>query len=662
MKTCSLLILLIIFCISAAAAQDLDQSFDDLFNDLFLEEENVDGLEEVYQQLYYFYQNPIELNTTDAIELKKLLILDDFQVEAFLNYRKEAGELLSIYELQSIEGWQITDVKKMLPFITIHSKERISTASNVLLVRFERDLQLRKGYRKDEEGNSHYLGTPDKVLVQLRSGTGGKLQYGFTAEKDGGENLIIDRNTNRYGMDHYSGYIKINNLNNLELVIGDYQLQMGQGLVYSSGFSLGKSGGGIATYQRVSSGLRPHTSSQESTFLRGAAASLYLPKDFKLTGFVSLNAHDAVIKDTSFSSFNTSGLHRSYNELNYRNSVKERHLGLVIEQKSNNLQYGIGFSANQLSEQWRPRAQSYNYFSYAGDQLNTFFGHFNYRWQNISTFGEGAYLLGGGAGFVGGALVNLSSVVQTGFIYRNYQPDFISLYGNALGEKSRNSNERGLLWVLNADFSKKLKAGIYLDKFYFPWLSYRISKPSSGYEYMIHLQYRPSKSATLNLQYKEEEKERDLNQDNLTVTEKFKKKRYKVRLNYVINEQLEMRSMIQGSFTSSENNGIALLQDVIYSTLQYKLIFRYSLFDTDNFQNRQYVYENDVLYAFNFPALQGTGYKFYILAKYNISKKFKCWLRFSQVTYTDRKEISSGQELVKGNKLSEAKFQVTYNF
>ncbi|MGK7391013.1 MAG: hypothetical protein ACNS60_11710 [Candidatus Cyclobacteriaceae bacterium M2_1C_046] len=646
-----------------ALSQEFDQQFDALFNELFLNEESIQNIEEVYQQLYYYYINPIDLNKADPEALKNLLVLNDFQINEFIKYRSEAGDLLSLYELQAIQGWELSDIKKILPFISIQAKEPLMRPTSMVLMRYERDLQKRWGYIKNEDGNKAYLGTPDKFLMQIRSAPNGKIRYGFIMEKDAGENLIVDKTTGRYGLDHYSGYIKIDRIKNFDILVGDYQLQFGQGLVYSSGFSLGKSGGNIATYQRVSSGIRPHTSSLESMFMRGIASSVHLPHGFKLTGFYSFNSHDAVLKDSVFSSFNTTGYHRTYSELNYSNTVKESHAGIVLEQKKQQFQYGIGFSHINLSKTWQPSDKAYNNRSFGGDELNTAFGFMTYRWQNITTFGEGAYLFNNGFGFVGGALMNLSSILQSGFIYRNYQPDFNSIYGNAIGEKSRNSNEEGFLWVINADFSKKLRGGIYLDKFSFPWLSYRISKPSSGYEYMLHLQYRPSKSTELNLQYKEEEKERDVKEGNLTVTAPFKKRQYKVRLNYSITDNLEMRSMIQGSFTApDQNEGVALMQDVIYSRLGYKLIFRYALFDTEDFQNRQYVYENDVLYAFNFPALQGRGYKFYILAKYNISRRLKCWLRFSHLTYTDRDEIGNGNEAVKGSSLSEIKSQLIYQF
>lgn len=636
--------------------------FEELLNDLMLEPELAGEIEEVYQQLYDFYLQPLDINKATHADFKKLFFMDDLKIQQIIDYRKEAGDFISIYELQSIEGLSFEDINRLKNLVTVKEKSKSKPTSKILLIRYERDLQKRKGYRINENGEPNYLGTPDKLLFQLRNSSGGKVQYGFTAEKDAGENVIYDASTKRYGLDHYSGYFKINNiLSTGELIIGDYQLQFGQGLVYSSGFNLGKSGGSVATYQKVSFGIRPHTSSMESGFLRGAAGSYFITQRLKLTGFYSDINHDAVIKGSSFSGFNTSGLHRTYKELERKKAINENQFGLVIERKGNNLQYGGGFSNISFSQTWIPIERVYNNFSFTGNRMTTAFGYVNYRWQNISSFAEGANLLNNGSAFLVGALVNLSSVFNTGFIYRNYQPDFVSRYGKALGEKLRNNNEKGLLWVFNVDLSKKIKAGAYFDKFSFPWLSYRISKPSTGYEYMLHLQYRPSKKTDVNVQYKEEQKERDFKEKNLISPIPIVKRQYKIRFRYVITENLEMRSMVQGSLTE-ESTGVALLQDIIYQKMKYKVIFRYSLFDTDDFENRQYVYENDVLYAFNFPALQGTGYKFYILAKYNISRDLKCWLRFSQLTYSNRDEIGTGNETIQGNKLSEVKFQLIYNF
>ena len=72
------------------------------------------------------------------------------------------------------------------------------------------------------------------------------------------------------------------------IAIGDYTLQIGQGLVLASGFYLGKGAETILTVRRNSLGIRPYSSVIENNFFRGAAAT-YQIGGFEFTGFASRN-------------------------------------------------------------------------------------------------------------------------------------------------------------------------------------------------------------------------------------------------------------------------------------------------------------------------------------------------------------------------------------
>ena len=87
-----------------------------------------------------------------------------------------------------------------------------------------------------------------------------------------------------------------------------------------------------------------------------------------------------------------------------------------------------------------------------------------------------------------------------------------------------------------------------------------------------------------------------------------------------------------------------------------------ALFDTDNYDNRLYVYERDVWLAYSFPAYSGVGLRNYALVQYKLSQKMDVWFRWSHVRYTDRTEIGSGGEALSGNTGNDVKFQVRMRF
>jgi hypothetical protein len=88
------------------------------------------------------------------------------------------------------------------------------------------------------------------------------------------------------------------------------------------------------------------------------------------------------------------------------------------------------------------------------------------------------------------------------------------------------------------------------------------------------------------------------------------------------------------------------------------LTARYALFDTEDYDNRQYVYENDVWLAFSLPAYEGKGVRNYLLLSYKLNRHISAWVRFSHVRYTDREEIGSGYDLIEGNTRNDVKFQL----
>ncbi|MEJ7679981.1 MAG: hypothetical protein WKG06_19415 [Segetibacter sp.] len=85
-------------------------------------------------------------------------------------------------------------------------------------------------------------------------------------------------------------------------------------------------------------------------------------------------------------------------------------------------------------------------------------------------------------------------------------------------------------------------------------------------------------------------------------------------------------------------------------------------FKTDSSDSRLYSFENDVLYSYSIPQFTGKGLRYYINANYDVSKKMTVWFRWAQTVYTDKTSIGSGLDKIDGNKRSEVKFQVMYNF
>jgi hypothetical protein len=105
-----------------------------------------------------------------------------------------------------------------------------------------------------------------------------------------------------------------------------------------------------------------------------------------------------------------------------------------------------------------------------------------------------------------------------------------------------------------------------------------------------------------------------------------------------------------------------LLQGLGFEFGKFQATGHYALFQTEDFDNRQYVYENDVYLVFSLPSYDGTGTRSMMMIQYSASKQLSFYIRYARSYYSDKQEIGSGLEKVDGNTKNDVKFQVVLRF
>ncbi len=657
-------------------------AFEGLMENLFPIIDDNTNYEALYEILFEYYANPIALNEANKEELESLFLLSDSQVDAFFKYKTNHGKLLSIYELQAIPTFDSETIYRILPFVTVnkftsqHAQSllyRIThEKNNYLLLRYQRTLEEKKGFRTIDDEPSRYEGTPYKLLAKFRVNHSKDFSLGLTMEKDAGERILWNPTSNNYGADftafHFTMYDKGKFKN---ITIGDFNIQSGQGLLLSGGFSLGKNAETITTIRRSDIGIIPHTSVLENEFFRGIAAT-YAMHQFEITSFYSNRNLDASVnKDDPLkvSTIRISGLHRTDTEIEGKGMLNEQVMGTKIKYKSEDgyLSLGINGLYTLYNKELSKNPTSYNQFEFKGRENYNYGLYFNYSYQNFNFFGETAFSKSEGNGTVAGVIVSLSSKLQTSLLYRNYGRNFHTFYGNGLAENTRNINEKGLYWGLKFIPNRKFIATAYFDTFKFPWLKFRVDKPSIGYEYLLRANYFFSKKTSCYFQFKEESKgiNSNTNNDPINTVVQWKKRRYLINLNVAAHKMLTLKTRIQWSnyvLDEKTTTGFMILQDLNLHYHKFRVSTRIALFDTDDFNNRQYTYERDVLYAFSIPFYSGQGIRNYIMLRYKASSDLDFWLRYARTRYRNTESIGSGLEEIHGNTKTDVKFQVRYRF
>jgi hypothetical protein len=255
-------------------------------------------------------------------------------------------------------------------------------------------------------------------------------------------------------------------------------------------------------------------------------------------------------------------------------------------------------------------------------------------------------------------------------VYRNYQKNYLNNFNAAFGENSNSTNEQGLYLGIVATPFNKITLSAYADMFKYEWLSYRVDAPSGGQEYSAQLVYNVSRRGDIVLGYRNMINPMNyaLATDKMNQIGESNRNYYRLQFNYQAMSWLKLQSRIEitkreAPLTEKES-GYLIYQGFVIAPPKksWTVSFRYSLFDTDSYDTRLYVFEQDVPYSFSVPAFSGQGSRFYVLLNSNLTRNLSVILRFSQTWYSDRNVISSGPDEINGNKKSDVKAVLRLSF
>ena len=636
-------------------------------------------LSELQDRLTFFKKHPINLNKTTPEELKSLVFLSPLQIGNLFNHFKTNGKLIDVLELQSIADFDLETIQRLLPFITLQASDLIDKISlqnllnlgnNDLLLRFGRVLEKPKGFTALP--GSRYLGSQERFLWRYKYIYSNRVSASLILEKDAGEKFFTS--TRPIPIDYQSAHIAVYNTGRFKkIVLGDYTLQFGQGLTLWSGFSFGKAPD-VATVAKRDIGLRAYTSSNEYSFLRGMATTVVITKEIDFTPFISFRKLDASLSlnnigEDVLSTVNETGLHRTPTEIKNKNSINQQVFGGVLQYQKENLNIGAIAYHTSFSNDFITGSQIYRNYNFTGNKLTNVGVSYSYTYKNVYFFGEGGKSLNSGFAFLNGALISLSSKISAALLQRNYARNYHNFFNQATAETSEAFNEKGFYIGLNFTPLKAWNLSIYADYFKFPWLKFRIDAPSDGYEVLGQLTYTPTKTFKAFVRYKSELKQQNTDLEvPINYLDVVKKESYRADVSWKLSKSFSFQNRLEVSqFKKGAANaefGYMIYQDADFSPMFSKISgnVRIAYFNTPSFNSRIYAYEDDVLYNFSFGMYNGRGFRTYANLKYKIIKHLDIWARYAVFLYKDVQTVGSGLDEINGNKKTDVKLQLRYQF
>jgi hypothetical protein len=625
-------------------------------------DENI-NYEDWYDILYQQYLDPINLNTASYQELETLQLLNPAQIANILEHRSEMGWFINVYELQVLDDFTLEDIHRILPFIEVN-EPYLSTLQNLQLKKGNKYLLIRntlKVPRSRALQNNNFQGGPEHLMIRFRNQLSGRYSFGFTTEKDPGES--IEWNKSQRGMDFISMHAQVHTNRFIRsFLLGDYQIQNGQGLVFGSGFQTGKGLETITSVKRGQSGLRPHTSTVETGFFRGAALTLGSEKLNSSIFYSTLHQDatlniDTALDQTTIRSIRKSGYHRTASELAARDRLNEKNIGININQSNGR---GHGFGINGLFTHFNTPLENseepYSTYEFEGTRnwVTSLYGQTEIK--GFYLFGEYALSKSAGTGLVLGYIKPLTQRFNLSMIFRNYDPEFHSFYAAGFGEQSRTINEKGIYTGLYYQISRKHKVAMFYDHFRFPWLRYQVNAPSVGNEWLIHYTIN-HKQWMLGFQVRNEKKQKsDSDRGYLMDT---KRTQALLDLDFVNNKWTTQTRLHANYYEDNISSiGWAIIQDLNLFFNKFSIGMRYAFFQTDRFSNAVYAYERDVLYAFSVPILNGEGMRRMIIFKWKPFKSITIQAKYSD-NYSPMATLD-GNAGITGNRIAQIRGQIMY--
>lgn len=665
------------------------------------DESDVD-LTALFEILSDRYRDPIDLNRATAEDLAELQLLSDVQIGALLEHIRVEGPLLSTYELQTIDAFDASSIALIRPFVAVREqgsnarvpfRELLRLAEHEIVVRSIADVQQRKGYMgrdnlfggtyTDPDGDplpdvadpgildslrrngKAYLGSPYKLYARYRMRYRQNLSFGITAEKDEGEEFFSGSQPD--GFDFYSAHLFLRDIGPIKaLAVGDYQAQFGQGLTYWSGLAFAGKSSYTMNIKRNASGLLPYASVNENQFLRGVGATVEVAKNLDLTGFWSQRQLDGNVAlgdttdpgdiEVSFSSFQEDGLHRTPNELDKKDAIDERTIGghLRYGTKSfsaggtvSNIAYGAALSRD---------AKPYNQFEFTGDGLTKYGADWNLLYRNASWFGEVSATDNGAIAWLSGALISVDRRVSLSLLYRDLPRDYLGLYSVVFAEGSNAWNERGLYTGIEVRATRQWTLNAYFDQYRFPWLRYQTDAPSTGYDVLAQLTYKPTKTIEIygRVRHRMNQRNAEGIDEGIDPLVNVEQTNYRLNATYKVSNSVSLRTRAEAvdhqRGESALEHGFLLYQDIVHRPLRspVEMTFRVALFQTDSYDARVYAYENDLIGLFTIPPYYGRGMRWYLMARLTPLRRVDLWIRYGAWLWNGQDRYSSGLSEING--------------
>jgi hypothetical protein len=580
--------------------------------------ETVDALEgqrddpELFERLAWLQEHPLDLNTVSREELLTLPGMTPAEADAVLRERRVRGEFGSPRALASIDPLGTSIFRKIGSYVTAVPRRLPGAGAEV------RTRGVRDAGTETPAGAERHAGDPVKAYTRIL-GKAGWAEAGAVLEKDPGE---------RYQDGYAAGYAAARGLGPLTmLLVGDYDLMVGQGLVFWRGAAPGRGSDAASAPLRSATGIRPHRSTEEESFLRGAAATVAAgvgTGEVAATAFVSRRGLSGTSDAESGAVAPAAdGLFRTPEESARRNAFRESLFGVHLAWESGD---GVRIGASGYAAGFDRPVYAAGRGLAPATTLRVGGAEGSWTSGPVTLFGEAAASSYGGGAWIGGALIALPGGGGVSIAARSCAPDFVNPHASAFTQRSEARNEQGVYAGVQLPLSREVRLSGFLDHFNYPSPTATVSFPSKGYEALAQVEVRPERGVELAVRgsYRMSEENGVATDPAERSVETARERRQgRVRGMITVRPRPSLRFRTRVEVTAVEpagreenDRGVLFAQEAGWMPVpEVSLDARLSIFDTDSYDSRLYAVEQDVAGSYSNPPLYGKGARWYLVAR-----------------------------------------------
>lgn len=621
-------------------------------------------------------RRPLDLNRATRAQLAQVPGLGPLLADAIVRYREQFGAFVEVWELQSVAGTSPARLGRILPFVTVQPVAISQAWTGQLVTRLGRSFPTARGYT--DSTASRFLGSPWQSFVRLTAEQGTRWRAGILLNKLPGERWQLANQLEAFYLEHRpnAGLVKT-------IVIGDYSLQAGQGLLFSQGLNFARTADPVIGAKSTLPGLRPYLATNRAAALRGAAVelsrdhlSLIVFASQQFLDATPTSEADSVWADPEgWTNLRRSGQVRTTSDQARARSLSESIGGMRLAYTRPTWQIATTHSGLRYN---RPRVlPNEPYLDRAFRGQGTYSASFeaDVFVRNLNVFSELAYTGATGAwSGVAGVLAALSERAELAVGLRHLDAGHYAIRGATLAQRPLAvSNEDGVYVGLTLRPVEKVAVNALVDYAYSPLPRRLTAAPSTAIDALLQTNWQPSRRWRLLLRYRYARDERTLPERLSTpvgiVTET---NRHALRLeatrSFGRGPRPTLSARARAEFTrythleNASGYGVLSFVEGRWASRQWGATLRASSYRSSIAGARVIAQDPELPYAFSTTSPSGSGWQLIAQGHYQPSPEWHIYLRVDYTQRTDGQAIGSGGDQIATGIRANASLQLIYQW